>query len=77
MKIKATKKDNFSFQKGYYSLPNSKMGEFRKNVMDSLNISRESFYRRMRGETELKVSEAQIIEDIFNRYNITNIWGDK
>lgn len=76
MNLKATKADDFSFRKGYYSLPSKKMVEFRLTVMNALGISRESFYRRMRGETELKITEVECIKALFSKYGITNIWGE-
>lgn len=77
MNLKATKADDFSFRRGYYSLPNKMMEEFRLTVMNALNISKESFYRRMRGETELRVTEVEYIKGLFKKYGITEIWGDK
>lgn len=77
MNLKATKADDFSFRKGYYSLPGKNMEEFRLTVMKALGISKESFYRRMRGQTELRITEVEYIKGLFNKYGITEIWGDK
>jgi len=71
------KRQKYSFKRGYNNLPRKHLNEVRQEITEALGLTRESFYRRLRGEVEPKVSEAQIIEDIFNRYNITNIWGDK
>ena len=74
MTIKAQK---YSFKRGYNNLPRKHLKAVRQEITNTLGLTRESFYRRLRGEVEPKVSEAQKIEEIFNRYNISNIWGDK
>lgn len=67
----------FSFRKGYRQLTLEQTPLFRDNIMKALSLSRESFYRRLRGEVEPKVTEAAKIIKIFKEYNITeNIWGD-
>ena len=38
--------------------------------------TRNTFYIRMRGEIEPKVSEAEAIEKIFSEYGITDVWGE-
>lgn len=72
-----TSYQKFSFMRGYNNLPRKHLREVREEITSALGISRESFYRRLRGEVEPKVSEAKKIEEIFNRYDISNIWGDK
>ena len=45
--------------------------------MAALNLkTRNTFYIRLRGEIEPKVSEAEAIEAIFKDYGITEVWGD-
>jgi len=68
---------NYSFRRGYNNLPRKHIKKVREEITAALGLTRESFYRRLRGEVEPKVSEAQKIEEVFNRYNISNIWGDK
>ena len=73
----STNMQNYSFKRGYNNLPRKYLKEVREEITNALGLTRESFYRRLRGEVEPKVSEAKKIEEIFNRYNISNIWGDK
>ena len=45
--------------------------------MDALGLTTKvAFYNRLNGDVEPKVSEAKAIEDIFNNYGITEIWGE-
>ena len=45
--------------------------------MDALGLTtKAAFYNRLNGDVEPKVSEAKAIEDIFNNYGITEIWGE-
>lgn len=67
--------DKYSFKKGWGQVPNAKMKEVRIKLMQGLDINHSNFYNRLNGITEPKVSEAAIIEEIFNQYGITEIWG--
>ena len=67
----------FSFRKAWGQVPKNKAEEVRKRIMDALGMkTRNTFYIRMRGEIEPKVSEAEAIEAIFKDYGITEVWGD-
>lgn len=69
-------KQSFSFNRGYQQLPASKLKEARMRIMEALGLATDpSFYRRLRGNSEPKVSEARAIEAIFAEYGITDIWG--
>lgn len=66
----------FSFKKGFRQVPIGKTKEVREAIMTALDIrGRMTWYNRLNGEIEPRVSEAQKIEEIFNRYNITDVWG--
>lgn len=66
-----------SFRKGYMQVQNQHIVEVREKITKALGLNnRQSFYNRMDGKPEPKVSEAKAIEDIFAEYNITDIWGD-
>ncbi|OJV23456.1 MAG: hypothetical protein BGO30_09220 [Bacteroidetes bacterium 41-46] len=66
----------FSFKKGYRQIPVGKTKEVREAIMNALGITgRMTWYNRLNGEIEPRVSEAQKIEEIFYMYNITDIWG--
>ena len=67
----------FSFRKAWGQVPKNKAEEVRKRIMDALGMkTRNTFYIRLRGEIEPKVSEAEAIEAIFKDYGITEVWGD-
>lgn len=68
--------ENFSFKKGYQQIQQKDAKEVRQRIMSALNLtSRRSWGLRLNGHIEPKVSEAQIIESIFNDYDIYDIWG--
>lgn len=67
---------NFSFKKGYQQVQQKDAKDVRQKIMTALNLtSRRSWGLRLNGIIEPKVSEAQAIENIFNEYGITDIWG--
>lgn len=69
--------NRFSFRKGWSQLPKNKTAEVRELIMEALQLkTRNTFYIRMRGEIEPKVSEAESIEAIFKDHGITDVWGD-
>ena len=58
-------------------MPRNKTEEVRLRIMDALGLqTRNTFYIRLRGKIEPKVSEAEKIENIFREYGITEIWGE-
>ena len=72
-----TMDNRFSFKKGWKQLPQAKVPEARERIIKALGLQvSTSFYYRLYGKCEPKVSEAQAIEEIFHSYGITDIWGD-
>lgn len=68
--------ENFSFKKGYQQVQQKDAKEVRQKIMTALNLtSRRSWGLRLNGFIEPKVSEAQTIENIFQEYGITDVWG--
>ncbi len=68
---------NFSFRKGWRQLPQAKVAEAKGRILKALGLQvSTSFYYRLYGKCEPKVSEAQAIEEIFHSYGITDIWGE-
>lgn len=66
----------FSFKKGFRQLPVAKTKEVKESIMQALEIKgKMTWYARLNGKVEPRVSEAQKIEEIFYMYNITDIWG--
>ena len=69
--------NNFSFKKAWSQVRQKDIEEVRTSVMDALGLTTKvAFYNRLNGDVEPKVSEAKAIEDIFNNYGITEIWGE-
>lgn len=69
---------SFSFKKGWNQLPNGVLEEARAKIMEALDLKVvTSFYPRLAGKVEPRLSEARAIESIFAEYGITDIWGEK
>lgn len=69
--------NNFSFQKGWSQVKNKDTVNVRKEIMKALNIkSKSTFYDRLKGIIEPKVSEAKAIEAIFSDHGIKEVWGE-
>lgn len=69
--------NRFAFKKGWGQVPYNKTKEVRERIMAALNLqTRNTFYIRLRGKIEPKVSEAEKIEEIFRDYGITEVWGE-
>lgn len=67
----------FSFRKAWAQVPMGKLTEVQARIMAALKLqTKNTFYIRLRGEVEPKVSEAEAIESIFADYGITDVWGD-
>jgi hypothetical protein len=65
-----------SFRRGYEQLKKGEYLEVRREIMDALNITTEmSFYNRLNGKVIPKVTEAEIIEGIFAKRGILEVWG--
>ena len=68
--------ERFSFKKGFRQLPICKAKVVQLSIMEALGISgRMTWYDRLNGKIEPRVSEAEKIEEIFHQHNITEIWG--
>ena len=69
-------KENFSFQLGWSQVMNGDIPKIRKELMNALGVkTRAAFLNRMKGDVEPKVSEAKVIEEIFAKYGVKNVWG--
>lgn len=68
--------ESFSFKKGWDKLPKAAAPEVRARIMEALGLKTvSSFYPRLNGAYEPKMTEAKKIEAIFSEYGITDIWG--
>ena len=69
--------NNFSFKKAWSQVRQKDIEDVRNEIMAALALTtKPAFYNRLNGVVEPKVSEAKAIEDIFNKYGITEIWGE-
>ena len=69
---------SFSFKKGWNQLTAKDQAQVRSQIMRALGIqSIPSFYPRLNGAIEPKVTEAEAIEKIFKKRGIKNIWGNE
>ena len=57
-----------------------RMGDFKQvrgELMEALGVrNRTSLAEYASGRRELRVSQAAAVESLFNRYGVTNIWGE-
>ena len=69
--------NNFSFKKAWSQVRQKDIEDVRNEIMAALALTtKPAFYNRLNGDVEPKVSEAKANEDIFNKYGITEIWGE-
>lgn len=72
-----TTNNPFSFKKGWSQLPVGKSAEVKKKIIVALDLKCDtSFYPRLNGSYEPRLSEARAIEEIFAEYGITEVWGE-
>lgn len=68
--------ERFSFKRGFRQLPVCKTKVVQQAIMEALGIAgRMTWYDRLNGRIEPRVSEAEKIEKIFHQHGITEIWG--
>ena len=67
----------FSFNKGFSQVRRRDVRDVTDEIMGILNLkNRQSFYQRRHGKIEPKVTEYEAIEAVFNKYDITDVWGE-
>ena len=52
-----------------------KMGDYKAVVAELYRALGINFYAYRDGKIEPKVTQAEAVESVFNRFGITNIWG--
>lgn len=68
--------NEFSFKLGFSQVKRKDAKEVRERIMEALGLTtRASWYARLNGGVEPKVSEARAIEEVFTKYGITKVWG--
>jgi hypothetical protein len=73
---KVKQNDNVSFRKGFGQVRQMDADKVRDEIMSELGLtSRSSWFFRLNGVIEPKVSEAKAIEAVFGKYGVTDIWG--
>lgn len=69
-------REPFAFLLGWTQVKQSDAQEVKAAILDALNLhTKVSWYQRMYGDIEPRISEYWKIEDIFHKYGITQIWG--
>lgn len=69
-------RERFSFLKGFNQVQVQHVSAVKKEIMKALKVNtRVSWYSRLYGNVEPKVSEAKSIESIFSKYGIKEVWG--
>ncbi|HCO18078.1 MAG TPA: hypothetical protein DIT39_00450 [Tissierellales bacterium] len=74
----AKRNPRFSFARGYARIPAGDQLAFRTELLEKLGYNNlASFYDRKNGKKEPKVSEKEIIEELFVKYGVkkSEIWG--
>ena len=69
-------KVDYSFKRGWSQVRKCDQQTVRNKLMQAMNLGhRASFYERLRGDTEPRVSEYAAITMVFAEYGITDVWG--
>lgn len=69
-------REEFSFLRGWSQVKNFQMAQVKAEILKALNLkTRVSWYQRLYGNIEPRITEAKAIESIFAKYNITDVWG--
>lgn len=70
--------NEFSFKLGFSQVKRKDVQEVKNRIMNALGLrTRVSWYARLNGAVEPKVSEAKIIESVFADFGINQVWGDE
>ena len=68
--------NEYSFKRGYSQVRQKDAKEVKMRIMSALGLTaRVSWYARLNGKVEPKVSEARAIEGVFADFGIKSIWG--
>lgn len=69
-------REQFSFLRGWNQVMVKDSDDVKNKILNALNLkTRVSWYQRLYGNIEPKVSEAKAIEAIFAEYGIKEVWG--
>ena len=69
-------RENFAFVRGFSQVKQKDIQALKSEILKELGLkTRVSWYNRLYGNVEPKISEAQAIEKIFKKYGIKEVWG--
>lgn len=69
-------REEFSFLRGWSQVKNFQMQQVKNEILDALGLkTRVSWYQRLYGNIEPRITEARAIEAVFAKYGIKDIWG--
>ncbi len=67
-----------SFRRGYNKAARRDFRAIRAELMNVFGwTTTQSFYQHMSGQIEPRMSEIPIIEGVFAKFGITDIWGEE
>lgn len=70
--------NEYSFKRGFAQVRQKDVKKIRERIMSALGLrTRVSWYARLNGDVEPKVSEARAIEAVFANYGISDVWGEE
>ena len=69
--------NKFSFQRGWSQVRRCDQQAVKSELLTAMNINnRVSFYERLNGMIEPRITEYEAIVQIFAKYGITDVWGE-
>lgn len=69
--------NEYSFKRGFAQVQQKDVQQVKERIMSALGLTtRVSWYARLNGSVEPKVSEARAIEAVFSDYGIKDVWGE-
>jgi hypothetical protein bfra3_11596 len=69
--------NEYSFKRGFAQVQQKDVQKVKERIMSALGLTtRVSWYARLNGSVEPKVSEAKAIEMVFADFGIKDVWGE-
>ena len=69
-------REEFSFLRGWSQVKNFQMQQVKNEILAALGLkTRVSWYQRLYGNIEPRITEAKAIEAVFAKYGINDVWG--
>lgn len=68
--------NRFSFSKGLGKIRYRDIRNVRRDIMDAFKITTHQAFRdRLKGKYDLRITEKEAVEAVFEKYGVTDIWG--